>query len=309
MGMGHGSSEEEDSSSSSSDANTKPSRLSRFKRGLHLHHHILINAEMKFKDKWLACVSFGEQTSPTKVSDQRGNLWKGVDLLLPEYQYLRQIDYQRIISLGFARAIYLTFRHRDKFERSFLGYDSDGHEPGPDPCPYSPVWDRDHVTGPGIDDEVDDSDLEDNPFVAPLDNPIFDVFNEDDATMTTDPAFDEYDDEDEPIFDSYVKEDAKITYWPIFDEFDDEDAKIEVETLCDTFKKDVNKFIDIFSNELSNELDADVYEFHAVTIMEFSYCHDLSFVYKCFSFFMASIVDRLKGKIRGQILSNPKRMM
>lgn len=25
---------------------------------------------MKFKDKWLACVSFGEQTFRTKISDQ-----------------------------------------------------------------------------------------------------------------------------------------------------------------------------------------------------------------------------------------------
>ncbi|OMO86881.1 Calcium-binding EF-hand [Corchorus olitorius] len=95
--MGHGSSKEDDSSSSSSsDADTKPSRLSRLKRRLHLHrrHHnrkpsssshqklhdaddfagiallTLVNAEMKFKDKWLACVSFGEQTFRTKTSDQ-----------------------------------------------------------------------------------------------------------------------------------------------------------------------------------------------------------------------------------------------
>ncbi|OMP06120.1 Calcium-binding EF-hand [Corchorus capsularis] len=95
--MGHGSSKEDDSSSSSSsDADTKPSRLSRLKRRLHLHrrhHHrkpsssshqklqdvddfagiallTLIKAEMKFKDKWLACVSFGEQTFRTKTSDQ-----------------------------------------------------------------------------------------------------------------------------------------------------------------------------------------------------------------------------------------------
>ncbi|XP_022763767.1 phosphatidylserine decarboxylase proenzyme 2-like isoform X2 [Durio zibethinus] len=94
--MGHGSSKEDDSSSSSSDADTKPSRISRLKQKLHLHrrhhHHTsassphqklhaaedfsgialltLINAEMKFKDKWLACVSFGEQTFRTNISDQ-----------------------------------------------------------------------------------------------------------------------------------------------------------------------------------------------------------------------------------------------
>ncbi|XVE66507.1 hypothetical protein DITRI_Ditri08aG0084700 [Diplodiscus trichospermus] len=95
--MGHGSSKEEDSSSSSSsDADTKPSRISRLKQRLHLHrrhHHrtrgssshqklldaedfagiallTVISAEMKFKDKWLACVSFGEQTFRTTISDQ-----------------------------------------------------------------------------------------------------------------------------------------------------------------------------------------------------------------------------------------------
>ncbi|XP_021276871.1 phosphatidylserine decarboxylase proenzyme 2-like [Herrania umbratica] len=95
--MGHGSSKEDDSSSSSSsDADTKPSRISRLKQRLHLHRHrhhrargsssqqklntaedfagiallTLINAEMKFKDKWLACVSFGEQTFRTNISDQ-----------------------------------------------------------------------------------------------------------------------------------------------------------------------------------------------------------------------------------------------
>ncbi|XWS54460.1 hypothetical protein CRYUN_Cryun10bG0091200 [Craigia yunnanensis] len=92
--MGHGSSKEEDSSFSS-DADTKPSHISQLKKRLHLHrrhHHstrgsshqklhaaedfagiallTLINAEMKFKDKWLACISFGEQTFRTNISDQ-----------------------------------------------------------------------------------------------------------------------------------------------------------------------------------------------------------------------------------------------
>ncbi|MBA0562066.1 hypothetical protein Golob_007144, partial [Gossypium lobatum] len=92
--MGHGSSKE-DGSSSSSDEDAKPSRISRVKQRLRRHrlrrrrgsdsshkklfsaedfagiaHLTLINAEMKFKDKWLACVSFGEQTFRTNVSNE-----------------------------------------------------------------------------------------------------------------------------------------------------------------------------------------------------------------------------------------------
>lgn len=92
--MGHGSSKE-DGSSSSSDEDAKPSRISRVKHRLRRHrlrrrrrsdsshkklfaaedfagiaHLTLINAEMKFKDKWLACVSFGEQTFRTNVSTE-----------------------------------------------------------------------------------------------------------------------------------------------------------------------------------------------------------------------------------------------
>ncbi|XVF66518.1 hypothetical protein PTKIN_Ptkin10aG0042800 [Pterospermum kingtungense] len=87
-----------------------------------------------------------------------------------------------------------------------------------------------------IDDEADESDLEGNAFVAPLDNPIFVVFYEDDTTLTADPIFDEYDDKDEPIFDSYVKEAANKIDEPIFDVFDDGDAKIETKPIfyaCD----------------------------------------------------------------------------
>ncbi|XVF81729.1 hypothetical protein PTKIN_Ptkin15bG0179200 [Pterospermum kingtungense] len=86
-----------------------------------------------------------------------------------------------------------------------------------------------------VDDEIDDSDLEGNPFVAPLDNPIFYIYDEDDATVTTDPVFDEYDDEDKPIFDSYVKEDVEIIEEPIFDEFDDKDAKLEDKQSFDAY--------------------------------------------------------------------------
>ncbi|PPD80570.1 hypothetical protein GOBAR_DD22480 [Gossypium barbadense] len=92
--MGHGSSKE-DGSSCSSDEDAKPSRISRVKQRLRRHrlrrrrgsdsshkklfaaedfagiaHLTLINAEMKFKDKWLACVSFGEQTFRTNVSNE-----------------------------------------------------------------------------------------------------------------------------------------------------------------------------------------------------------------------------------------------
>ncbi|ESR45695.1 hypothetical protein CICLE_v10000710mg [Citrus x clementina] len=89
--MGHGSSKEDES----------VSRTSRFRKKFHLHrerrrsrgngsnsgshHHnrvlneedfagiallTLISAEMKFKDKWLACVSLGEQTCRTAISDK-----------------------------------------------------------------------------------------------------------------------------------------------------------------------------------------------------------------------------------------------
>lgn len=36
---------------------------------------VILKAEMKFKDKWMACISFGEQTFRTEVSDQLSNPW------------------------------------------------------------------------------------------------------------------------------------------------------------------------------------------------------------------------------------------
>ncbi|CAI9294337.1 unnamed protein product [Lactuca saligna] len=96
--MGHGSSksssvEESADSYSSGGTNSKqpPSFRGRIKQKLHLHRRpaasqhaklnshenfvgialvTLINAEMEFKDKWLACISIGEQTFRTDVSDQ-----------------------------------------------------------------------------------------------------------------------------------------------------------------------------------------------------------------------------------------------
>ncbi|GLT27311.1 hypothetical protein SLA2020_023180 [Shorea laevis] len=108
--MGHGISKDENDDSSSSES--KSSRISRLKQKLHLHsghHHYkhgstslshklhaaedftgvafltLIGAEMKFKDKWLACVSFGEQTFRTNITDQTEKpIWKCETKLLLE---------------------------------------------------------------------------------------------------------------------------------------------------------------------------------------------------------------------------------
>ncbi|KAJ0011160.1 hypothetical protein Pint_32890 [Pistacia integerrima] len=95
-----------DSSSSDSSTNEKPSRLSRFKQKLHfrrprnngstsLSHQklftaddfagiallTLIGAEMKFEDKWLACVSLGERTFRTEKSDNTDKpIWNSVGI-------------------------------------------------------------------------------------------------------------------------------------------------------------------------------------------------------------------------------------
>ncbi|VFQ81815.1 unnamed protein product [Cuscuta campestris] len=99
--MGHGNSKPGSDDSSSNSA-TRSSRAAKFRQRLHLHrHHFrhsrkgsssdsgshlskllkeddfagiaclrLVNAEMKFKDKWLACISLGLQTFRTHISDQ-----------------------------------------------------------------------------------------------------------------------------------------------------------------------------------------------------------------------------------------------
>ncbi|KVI01829.1 C2 calcium-dependent membrane targeting [Cynara cardunculus var. scolymus] len=98
--MGHGSSKSSSSDDSTnggvSNCKSSTSRRERIKKKLHLHRRrgrpagssrghsklssledftgialvTLISAEMKFKDKWLACVSIGEQTFRTETSDQ-----------------------------------------------------------------------------------------------------------------------------------------------------------------------------------------------------------------------------------------------
>lgn len=94
--MGHGSSKS-DLSDESSSKSSPPSRVARLRQKLHDRRHRkrngdakqqtnyskllnsddfagialvnLISAEMKLKDKWLACISFGEQTFRTGISD------------------------------------------------------------------------------------------------------------------------------------------------------------------------------------------------------------------------------------------------
>ncbi|XP_068314406.1 phosphatidylserine decarboxylase proenzyme 3-like [Pyrus communis] len=106
--MGHGSSKEESESSlAGSEKSARGSRPSRLKQRLHLHsraksssHHkrlddagdfagiallTLVQAEMKFKDKWLACLSFGEQTFRTNISPQTDKpVWNSEKKLLLE---------------------------------------------------------------------------------------------------------------------------------------------------------------------------------------------------------------------------------
>ncbi|CAK9140466.1 unnamed protein product [Ilex paraguariensis] len=116
--MGHGSSKSESSDESadgSKSSSSSSSRISRLKQKLHIHHQHrgrhhhrkkgsishskllnekdfagialfrLISAEMKFKDKWLACISLGEQTFRTDISDQTSNpTWNSEKKLLLE---------------------------------------------------------------------------------------------------------------------------------------------------------------------------------------------------------------------------------
>lgn len=108
--MGHGSSKDEAQQEST---DSSASRIHRLRNRLHLHrHHFrrrrshsdsgsskllthedfagiallhLISAEMKFKDKWLACVSLGEQTFRTVISDHTDQpVWNSVKKLLLE---------------------------------------------------------------------------------------------------------------------------------------------------------------------------------------------------------------------------------
>ncbi|KAH0784655.1 hypothetical protein KY290_004253 [Solanum tuberosum] len=106
--MGHGNSRQDSSSGDSADG-SKPSRIRRLRRRLRLHSRRtsashpqtskilkeedfagialirIISAEMKFKDKWLACITLGEQTFRTHVSDQTDKpTWNSEKKLLLE---------------------------------------------------------------------------------------------------------------------------------------------------------------------------------------------------------------------------------
>ncbi|CAN4108022.1 unnamed protein product [Withania somnifera] len=109
--MGHRNSRPDSSSSSgdSADSSSKPSRIRRLGHRLRPHsRHTsgshsqtskilkeedfagialirIISAEMKFKDKWIACISLGEQTFRTHVSDQTDKpIWNSERKLLLE---------------------------------------------------------------------------------------------------------------------------------------------------------------------------------------------------------------------------------
>ncbi|XP_058097341.1 phosphatidylserine decarboxylase proenzyme 3-like isoform X2 [Magnolia sinica] len=104
--MGHGSSKSNGAEPSDAGNGSETSRISRIRRRLHLHrrgsasdssnqlkniapeeftgiaHIQLIEAEMKFKDRWFACVSLGERTFRTPKSDQTDKpVWKSTNRL------------------------------------------------------------------------------------------------------------------------------------------------------------------------------------------------------------------------------------
>lgn len=106
--MGQESSKEE-SAAAASESSKGGSRRSRLKQRLHRRRHrsrsnssshnkrlaaedfagiallTLLRAEMKFKDRWLACLSFGEQTFRTQTSDQTDKpVWNSEKKLLLE---------------------------------------------------------------------------------------------------------------------------------------------------------------------------------------------------------------------------------
>ncbi|XP_058097342.1 phosphatidylserine decarboxylase proenzyme 2-like isoform X3 [Magnolia sinica] len=107
--MGHGSSKSNGAEPSDAGNGSETSRISRIRRRLHLHrrgsasdssnqlkniapeeftgiaHIQLIEAEMKFKDRWFACVSLGERTFRTPKSDQTDKpVWKSEKKLVLE---------------------------------------------------------------------------------------------------------------------------------------------------------------------------------------------------------------------------------
>ncbi|XP_022898085.1 phosphatidylserine decarboxylase proenzyme 2-like [Olea europaea var. sylvestris] len=111
--MGHGTSKNEalELEESTDSSRSKSSRIEKLRQRFHLHRHgsgsnpksnlsnqllkeedfvgiallRLIRAEMKFKDKWLSCVSLGEQTFRTEISDQTDKpVWNSEKKLLLE---------------------------------------------------------------------------------------------------------------------------------------------------------------------------------------------------------------------------------
>lgn len=125
-------SSEEESSSSSSEVR-KGSRLARFKNRLHFRRKTtnassstnkllsannftgialfsLLRAEMQFKDKWIACLSLGEQTFRTKSSQQKRNFcWNRTGLILQEFLSLRPTNCPAILLWDTVRLICLNF--------------------------------------------------------------------------------------------------------------------------------------------------------------------------------------------------------
>ncbi|CAI9781778.1 unnamed protein product [Fraxinus pennsylvanica] len=111
--MGHGTSKNEalELEESSNSSGSMPSKVEKLRQRFHLRHRHgsgsnsksnlskqllredivgiallrVIRAEMKFKDKWLSCVSLGEQTFRTAISDQTDNpVWNSEKKLLLE---------------------------------------------------------------------------------------------------------------------------------------------------------------------------------------------------------------------------------
>ncbi|KAF8377106.1 hypothetical protein HHK36_030479 [Tetracentron sinense] len=104
--MGHGISKSIHPDSSDASNGSKPSRSDRLRRRFHRHHGSsgssshsqlkpltaenfvgialikLIGAEMKFKDKWIACISLGERAFRTATSDQTDKpVWNSTNRL------------------------------------------------------------------------------------------------------------------------------------------------------------------------------------------------------------------------------------
>ncbi|GAV81140.1 C2 domain-containing protein/PS_Dcarbxylase domain-containing protein/EF_hand_5 domain-containing protein [Cephalotus follicularis] len=147
--MGHGSSKStKESSSSSSSGSGSGSRRKKLKDKLHLHRRrsrgngsnsdpslklsadnfagiallTLIAGEMKFKDKWLACVSVGEQTFRTDISDHTDKpIWNSEKKFLlerngPHIARISVYETNRMVKnniIGYCEVDLLEFLTRD----------------------------------------------------------------------------------------------------------------------------------------------------------------------------------------------------